>query len=285
MKKLLLTLAISAQIMIASSQSLSNAGFELWTSGSPNGWDCTNQDLSFFQIKNVNAESNAHEGTNCVVLETITAMTMSMSGIVCNGSYVAPSPMNAYKETVKGLPYTLRPVQFSYGYKATPSKNDSCFISINFSKNGAIIGSAKQVIKNSVTDWTKTTLDINWVNSSNPDTMTILLKSSYNTSTGAVAGSKLWVDDLKLIEETIHLKTIQNKNIEIYPIPFNDELNILATSTIQKISVYNALGKEVITNQQLNENAKLNTSFLRSGIYFIKILVNNEEIVIKSMKE
>lgn len=66
----------------------------------------------------------------------------------------------------------------------------------------------------------------------------------------------------------------ENNKLKLYPNPATDELNIQlnATATNFKISIYNTLGSLVLENEnQTNSSNSINISALNSGMYFVKI--------------
>ena len=69
----------------------------------------------------------------------------------------------------------------------------------------------------------------------------------------------------------------------IYPNPTSDNLIVKTNETINKIKIFNILGKE-ITNFSF-ENYKINVSYLSSGIYILKLSINNKVKILKFSKE
>ncbi|TJY37382.1 T9SS type A sorting domain-containing protein [Pontimicrobium aquaticum] len=74
---------------------------------------------------------------------------------------------------------------------------------------------------------------------------------------------------------------ISNKNVRIYPNPFNDFVNIHLESN-SKFEVYNLLGKRILTQSINKGNSKINISEYEAGVYIFKIM--NETGQIKTMK-
>jgi len=70
-------------------------------------------------------------------------------------------------------------------------------------------------------------------------------------------------------------------NISIYPNPTNDKLFIQGLSDATKVSIYNVLGKLVLS-QTISKEIDVNN--LQSGIYIIKITDEQKEIVRKFIK-
>lgn len=69
-------------------------------------------------------------------------------------------------------------------------------------------------------------------------------------------------------------------NFEIYPNPISDEITIKTNyNKAFKISIHNILGKHIFTNPSLSVNNKMNIPNLTSGIYFIKIMSQEDKIL------
>jgi len=67
--------------------------------------------------------------------------------------------------------------------------------------------------------------------------------------------------------------------ISIYPNPANEILNIESNENIVDIKIYNGFGQIVFSSSPQNNNLRINTSDFNSGIYFVKIKTENENIV------
>ena len=70
-------------------------------------------------------------------------------------------------------------------------------------------------------------------------------------------------------------------NINVYPQPTNNTLNIQSDNNIKEISIYDCLGKEISYYQKFNKSSrvKLDVSNLVSGTYFIKIQTKDDTAV------
>jgi len=70
-------------------------------------------------------------------------------------------------------------------------------------------------------------------------------------------------------------------NISIYPNPVKDKLFIQGLSNVSKVSVYNVLGKLVLSKMNSSE---IYLDNLERGIYIINIRDENRETVLKFIK-
>lgn len=69
----------------------------------------------------------------------------------------------------------------------------------------------------------------------------------------------------------------ENDNLaefKFYPNPVQDKLNLRAQDNIQKISVYNMLGQEVLRQAPNNRTTEVDMSALQTGSYFVKVTIN-----------
>jgi hypothetical protein len=85
------------------------------------------------------------------------------------------------------------------------------------------------------------------------------------------------------VNACIGIEELSSNGISIYPNPTIDKLNIAINAdlvSITSVSIYDALGKLVITEKLNTELTTIRTSNLDSGVYFVKITSNNREIKI-----
>jgi hypothetical protein len=74
-------------------------------------------------------------------------------------------------------------------------------------------------------------------------------------------------------------------NIKMYPNPVKNSLTIDANSTINKVSVYNILGQEVLTINPKSNSATLQTNNLQKGLYIVKTEIDGKLLASKIIKE
>lgn len=94
--------------------------------------------------------------------------------------------------------------------------------------------------------------------------------------------------ELKIVEGSPTLGTtgIDNKNkISFIPNPVHDRLVIKATSSINKIQVFDISGKQIDALYFTNNEIEFNTSHLISGMYFIKVFTQDNSETIKILKQ
>ena len=99
--------------------------------------------------------------------------------------------------------------------------------------------------------------------------------SNFIDTTSTFANNETECSGLSLLDNQSQL------DISIYPNPVIDKLFIQGLSNPTKISVYNILGKLVLSKTTSSE---INVDNLQSGIYIIKILDEQKEIIRKFIK-
>lgn len=73
--------------------------------------------------------------------------------------------------------------------------------------------------------------------------------------------------------------------VKMYPNPASNQLTIEAHSAIQKVSIYNILGQEVIVRSPKTSSITLQTSSLQKGVYIVKTTIDGAEASSKFIKE
>ena len=74
-----------------------------------------------------------------------------------------------------------------------------------------------------------------------------------------------------------------DNNIKIFPNPSNTTFKITSDTKADKITIFDTLGKEVLSQTQ--NNSEVNIEKLTKGIYFIEITTENGKIYRKLIKE
>ncbi|MFB1039130.1 MAG: T9SS type A sorting domain-containing protein [Polaribacter sp.] len=85
-----------------------------------------------------------------------------------------------------------------------------------------------------------------------------------------------YLDNIYLYKEaTTGVRDNELLNVSMYPNPAADRLNISASNTIKNASIFNILGKKVMS-LEINKNSEsIDVSSLASGIYLIKYSIDN----------
>jgi hypothetical protein len=95
-----------------------------------------------------------------------------------------------------------------------------------------------------------------------------------------------WYDNLYFYKAaTADVSDNELLNVSMYPNPTVDRLNISASNTIKNASIFNILGKKVMS-LEINKNSEsIDVSSLASGIYLIKYSIDNAIGTAKFIKQ
>jgi hypothetical protein len=95
-----------------------------------------------------------------------------------------------------------------------------------------------------------------------------------------------YVDNIYLYRPaTLANTTFENSNLKMYPNPATTSFTIDAVAAVEKVSVYNLLGQEVISVSPNNQLVTLDISNLKVGVYVVKATVNGAISTSRIIKE
>ncbi len=80
----------------------------------------------------------------------------------------------------------------------------------------------------------------------------------------------------------LSVESVVFQNLKIYPNPVSDVINITATQTIEKVEIYDLLGKLVLETSTTNQ---IKVSQLTNGIYLFKIFSDGKNTTKKIVKK
>ena len=86
-----------------------------------------------------------------------------------------------------------------------------------------------------------------------------------------------------VVQNLLSNPTFDLKDINIYPNPVKDILNIQSTSAVQKIEIFDANGRKLQSISMLNNQTDV--SNLSSGVYFVKVYAEDKIGIVKISKE
>lgn len=96
--------------------------------------------------------------------------------------------------------------------------------------------------------------------------------------------STYYFDDIAFLN-ALSIPTFNNSKVKIYPNPISNQMTIESNNEIQKVSIYNFLGQEVINCQPTSKNVTIQTNGIESGIYIAKsIMIDGTESILKFIK-
>ena len=258
-----------------------NGDFENWTNGNPDNW-ITDNALGI--ATPITQSTDKHGGSYAARGEVLSIAGNPFPGYLYN-----------YGESGRGFPIGQRYSQLDGYYKLTTTGTDKFLVWVYF-------WSGEQVIAgnygwfNAASSYTKFSVPLIYFTNDTPDSATIWITASQDTSQGnatASIGTVFFVDDLSFsgtatgVEDNsqpLSFKLNQN-----YPNPFNPTTTIsysIPRSSFVTLKVYDILGNEVaaLVNGDKaagNYRIEFNGSKLASGVYFYRLTAGNKTDVKK----
>jgi hypothetical protein len=98
--------------------------------------------------------------------------------------------------------------------------------------------------------------------------------------------STVYLDNMYFYKGTsLGLSDFETANFKMYPNPVSNDLTIEANSTIEKVSVYNLLGQEVLSTSPKSNATTLQTNNLQKGVYIVRTDIDGKVTTTKIIKE
>ena len=103
----------------------------------------------------------------------------------------------------------------------------------------------------------------------------------------AAGGNDYYFDNIYFSKTAFTLETekFETPSVKMYPNPVKNTLTIEANGSIDRVSVYNILGQEMISASPKTNSATLQTSSLQKGAYVVKTLIDGKISTSKLIKE
>lgn len=278
-KTLLLSAATIFMLGNANAQNaIPNPGFESWTNmGSyenPSGGWGTIADISGgFVVNCYKAPSpDIHSGTYAVKLITKNIPLQGMApGIVVTGT------INQQTFGVDGgVAYNLRPDSLTGWYKYSMVGTDTASVDVRLSyHNGTSriqVAQASFIKTSSASSYTRFSVPFVYAQPNNPDTMVIVLMSSYGGATTANTNSTAFYDDLALVYNPtgINEQSVVS-SIVVYPNPTSNAITFSTELPTFTLKVFDATGKQIIEKESNASDYRLDVTNLSGGIYFYEL--------------
>lgn len=148
-------------------------------------------------------------------------------------------------------------------------------------------GTNNEVTQNYTTPgvWQKLVFDFSSDVSTNHNLIVLFLDIT-GAASGTASNDVFLIDNLVLGSyAALGVAKFDTATIKMYPNPVKNTLTIDANNSIQKVSVYNILGQEVLTANPKNESTTLQTSSLQKGTYIVKTDIDGNISTNKLIKE
>lgn len=98
-------------------------------------------------------------------------------------------------------------------------------------------------------------------------------------------GQQYYFDDITLGPALATDSFTAATPFKLFPNPATNVLNIIAKESIDKVSIFNTLGQEVLSRNPNSENASIEVGSLQSGIYVVKTITNGQSSVSRFVKK
>ena len=100
------------------------------------------------------------------------------------------------------------------------------------------------------------------------------LRWEYSKDSSMSSGSDCaWIDNIVFPATTIITgvyQVVEKNNVEIFPNPVNDVLNIQLGENHSDVEIFNSLGQVVRRYENVSGDMQINVNDLNAGIYFVK---------------
>lgn len=312
MKKIFTILLSSFALCSFAQTQIANAGFETWgntapgVAGEPTGWYSNKSGSNVAQLSSPICFQDItikHTGSKSVRVETISYFGTAVNGAVTTGVINAPNTTksNGYIGTVnystpsddRRLAFTGRPdslvgyYQYTSGGAAEQGKVTAILHTGDYFDPETPITyhvdpTANKIARalfftptSNVTTWTRFSVPFIYTSSATPAYIMVNITSSANQAT-TISGSKLWIDDLEAIYNTVNSikENDFTKNVKVYCSNKTIFVDFLTKDNEQStLEIYNATGHlvstQAITNNTINT---MDVSTLSTGVYIYKVI-------------
>lgn len=100
----------------------------------------------------------------------------------------------------------------------------------------------------------------------------------------ASTNNHMYIDDLVGGEGILSTEQFQADVFSVYPNPVRDILNIDTNATVDRVVVYDILGKVVLDTTPGTISPKVDLSSLSSGTYMVKVFIDKNSKIVKILK-
>jgi hypothetical protein len=291
MKKTLLifvTLLIASFQLIAQSD-IPNPGLEDWVTtasySDPVGWTTPNALTALVKQTVVYKDTVPYEGNFAARLESKTIKgTFKSPGTLTLGQLVV-NMGTGEAQIVGGMAYDKKATKLKGYFKYQPAPDDACGMFVILTKYDSVnstrdtVGYGFYSTTEAVAEWTEFVVNVNDLSAEAPDTMNIIIVSSFNYF-DPVPGSILTVDALVLEgpQGIFSLDTEPETNINVYPNPAREKLTFELEKSLEnaELIIYSSEGREIMVEKVDGEKLSINISDLPAGTYYYNLLSNEK---------
>jgi len=274
---------------VSSQPALFNGDFENWstitTAPIIESWNLDGGK----QQEGVNRTTDAKDGSYAVEL---TSYVGEENGIPRNSpGYLTTGYWNNTCNCVMGgIPFTNLIDTLTFWYKYTPtvygSQTDMASVYLNIRKNGADINWTNRILS-AASSYQYIEMPFDNHNQV-PDSLIInFISSNWQNRNINFVGSKLIVDKLQFKSEMTSNTGLQEPSglslVDIYPTVSNAVFKLINPDQVPVfIEVYNSTGMKMSVYKEVS--TEINLKEMPSGVYFVRILVNNKTVTKRILK-
>lgn len=303
MKKITIFLLSCTTSLAGIAQAIPNAGFETWVNNTeltqaymvPQGWmsgDMVNQLFnSAYTGISVSKSTQSFSGSFAVKMETAIN-----SGDTVGGSIMSFQSMNDFAGIFNGgnlgFPYSIRSTSLKGYYKFNSIGNDGALISVSMTKWNTTTNTRDVLVEENfditanAAAYTLFDLPITYLDNESPDTVFIDAGIYGPNNNKSHVGTTFYLDALSFTGTAptgLDELYSDNRYVKLYPNPFNNSaiinIDIAVKLNNASISIFDILGKEVKTINNINKNEViLEKGEMSAGLYFYKLLNNSSEV-------
>jgi len=95
------------------------------------------------------------------------------------------------------------------------------------------------------------------------------------------AGALTADDILELFELETAVNTVNYQDFKVYPNPATDYIRFTSVNEVSGISIYNAIGQEVLRKSNITRGSTIDVTSLENGIYFVKSQDTVQKLIIR----
>lgn len=260
-----------------------NFDFELWTDvgdwEDPDGWYTLNADYNG-DPETVKLTEDAYSGLSAVRMENekddnnVVVRAMLLSG----NSGLSDNP---------GFPFEKRPYSLDGYFMYSPNNNDSCYVFVYLTRfntttqSRETIGSGMFSSGDELEEYIPFSAPINYTSSEFPDSAYIVIYAG--KLNGPKDGSRLYIDALTFNETTTTgiAPAVYSQEVSLYPNPASGHFHIKQSNNpvAGVILIYDFTGTLQKSVALGKENATVNVSDMKEGIYFYELKNVNGELM------
>jgi hypothetical protein len=109
----------------------------------------------------------------------------------------------------------------------------------------------------------------------------------FKFGTVALTPGTVYFDNLyfSLTNPALGTQNFETSKVSMYPNPAKNSVTIDANGSIEKVSIYNILGQEVLTKKPNSNSTTIQTSSLQKGTYIVRSTIDGKTTTSKLIKE